>query len=534
VLFEADAVTAEDVAAVGRPSQSPNANKVAEIEQFDSTREAAITALAEREMLPHYETLRVIFERFTAAARELKLEDGVVTFADVELLATELLARERDAGIKPRFSRVFVDEFQDVNALQQRLVELVSGDSYYAVGDAAQSIYGFRGSEVELIRNRERELAGGPGIVELRTNYRSVAGVLEVNNRVHGERGVKGFKQLEVGSDAASPWLPVELIAVDVGHEDTKSLKAKDLEDAAIAIRIKRLIDDGEVSGPGAIAVLARARTALPGIADALRRIGVSAVIEGGGGLWDRPEIDDIVALLAITGNPNDEERLLKVLRSPMAGLSVDALVLLARAARRRKGGGSIWLIARDPQGIDLAPEDAEALASFVEWFTVQREFASRRPIGDAIEACLVETGYDLHLLGLVEGERRFANVRALQMFAAQWEAEHGRDLRAFADEAAQMAAAEHADDDQEAVVEQDGDSTGSVRLLTMHGSKGLEFDTVVLPRLGSNHRGDSERLRVSSDGARALMTRKVGKQACVLFDQQLAESQSASVAEER
>ena len=530
-LLDSASVTAEDLPKLS--SGQSTALKVDEMDAYAEARLAVLASIAEREMLPRYRTAAKLFDLYTEILAERKRAEGILTFADVELAAVERLEREAEVGSAPRFARVFVDEFQDVNRLQQRLIELVSGDSYYAVGDAAQAIYGFRGADVSLIRERERRLRPDDRVLELRTNYRSVAGVLEVNNVVHGGLGVEGFSPLLVGSSQATPADPVELHVVDCEHEDASASAKADLERAVVAMRIKALDDAGEIASYSDVAVLARSRGVLPGIADALRAIGIPAVVEGGGGLWSRPEVDDVVSLLAAVGNPNDEPRLLRVLRSPIAGLSVDALVLLARRARAERS--SIQAVMLDPTDLPLSDRDRTALGWFVPWFQAQRGLAGRRLLSDAIEAALVETGFDLHLLGLVEGERRLANIRAMQRFADSWEAVNGSDPRAFADEINALASVQASDDDQEAVVEQDGDSKGAVRLLTMHGSKGLQFDTVIIPALGAQHQSDRDQLRVSSDGSRALMTTKSDRDGThILFDSELAEQSDEAERQER
>ena len=512
-----------------RINLSPTANKGDESLAFNSLLIELAIAVEARRMLPHYDAAAHLLELYSSASSELKREGAVLTFADVEMLAVSLL-RDR-AGSGSAFDRVFVDEFQDVNPLQREMVELVSGGSYYTVGDAAQAIYGFRGADVSLIDEREKAFRETEGSLSLLSNFRSVAGVLEVNNEVHERLDVLGFRRLAVGNHDVGPEEPVELLVVDCDHPAVGGAKPNELEDAVVARRIRTLIED-EGLAAGRIAVLSRARSALPPIADALRKLGIPAVIEGGGGLWNRPEVDDVVALLASCGNPNDEESLLKVLHSPMAGVSIDGLVLIARRARSRKG--SLWDVLREAGDLPLDDGDRDAVSRFVGWFESQRRLVGRRPLADAIEAAMVETGYDLHLLGLIEGERRFANVRALQRFAAEWERDNGRDPRSFADAAVQLASAERNDDDQEAVIEQDGASAGAVRLLTMHGSKGLQFDTVLIPRLGSRHRGDSDRLRISPDGTRAAVTFKPADRTIGLFDADLIEERDAAEAAER
>jgi len=510
--------------------------------------------------LPDLTLIAALLEEWDLSYAEMKADAGLLDFSDLALLSLRILRERRDSAAKDgktgdwrpvgaRFQRVFLDEAQDINRIQSELIGLISPEGkYYSVGDVAQSIYRFRHAEVEIFEQRANELGGRERRFELTTNFRSRSPILETNNHIFDAQNLEGLLTLTAGEANVREDNRVELILED--RDQIKAVLAdehdppvwldsivgngwRDAEAAAVARRIKDLLDD-ETAGYAAsdVTVLARAVSGLKPFAEALRSFGIPATIEGAGGLWIRPEVSDLVALLASTGNACHEERFFHMLYSPICGLSVDALVLVAGEAR----GKEVPLI--EALGtVVLDDEDAAIRDRFVPWFAQQRALAGRRSLSDAIEAALIETGYDLYLLGLPAGDRRFANVRRMQALASAWEAEHGADPAAFAREADLRLAGADNKRDGEAVVEQSGGSEGAVRLMTIHQAKGLQFPLTVLVDLGRGANNDSAVLSVSADGSNLLFRWRemIGAKAVATFaDQEFVDQEKASdVAEE-
>ena len=470
--------------------------------------------------LPDLEVTAQLLAAYSNAMQQVKAAAGQLDFQDLVLLSLRLLderkaAHAGDGDWRPagaQFARVFVDEAQDINRLQARLIELLAPDGkYYSVGDAAQSIYRFRHADVEIFEERSRALAAVGRRFELSTNYRSLSPILDVNNHVFTTQEMRGLIELVPFEDNKAEDLRVEMILADADRvkerlndiddapewlEDVVDSGWRYVEAAAVAERISDLIErDGRSASE--ITILSRAVKGLIPFAEALRSRGIPATIEGAGGLWLRPEVGDLVSLLAVTGNARHGERLYRLLHSRICGLSLDGLVQVAHYSR-----------ANDLQPLDalakistLSAEDAEVRDRFIPWFERQRALAGRRSLSDAIEAALVETGYDMYLLGLPAGDRRFANVRRMQALASEWEAVHGADPAAFAREADSRAASEDNKRDGEAVVEQSPGSDSAVRLMTVHQAKGLQFPVTVLVDLGRGSNSDKSVLTVSPDG---------------------------------
>jgi ATP-dependent helicase/nuclease subunit A len=289
---------------------------------------------------------------------------------------------------------------------------------------------------------------------------------------------------------------------------------------AAEARLLARRIDELTRSdGPfafGEVVVLLRATTHAGVYERALEERGVPTHVLGGRGYWSQQQVGDLHAYLAALANPLDELALHSVLASPLADLSLDALVLLAGAARRSGARWDLWrvleAVAAQSSGLPSAPDppkavaslaaelpagDAERLCAFVKRFRAQRERAPRVALEVLIDEAVTGSGYDRTVLAMPAGERRMANVRKLMRMAREFEADAGRDLRAFIDFV----------DEHDLVQEREGqapleaDDLDAVRLMTIHRAKGLEFPAVCVADLGKAGREDDSALRVTDEG---------------------------------
>ena len=479
-----------------------------------------------------YVLLRELLSGYTARYAEAKERESAVDFDDLELLTCRLL--EENAALRDRyraqFEHVLVDEFQDTNRLQIRLLDLLTHDGgrLFTVGDEFQSIYGFRHADVGVFRER-REEAGKRGEVRaLKANFRSSAEILAALNETFAPHWADDFERLEPGGNAApaadqlqldlngstpADGAPaVELIVVDqsrarwdesgddapfgTGLADVAPWRAAEMR--LLADRIRRLIDDGRA--PDDIVVLLRAAVDMPLYERALRERGVETYVVGGRNYWTQQQVADLRAYLAVLANPLDEEALYSVLGSPLGGLSLDAIGLLGLAAKRLDRDP--WWALTAPDGSDglldsLPAGDRERIPELVARIGEHRALAATVPLERLLDRVITDSGYDRTLLSLPDGRRRMANVRKLMRLARAFEAERGGDLRAFIDHLAEqdvLAAREG-----EAPLE--AEDLHAVRLMTIHAAKGLEFPVVCVADLGRSGRGDDDALRVTEDG---------------------------------
>lgn len=458
---------------------------------------AALTALSQRiagEFAGRQrDALDALLRAYGVYYEAAKRAHGAVDFADLELLARDLLSTaEIGDRYRERFAHVMVDELQDSSALQHELVALVTGPdaALFMVGDAQQSIYGFRHAEVELFEARGRELHELGGRLSLQTNFRSRPEILEVLNAGFGAVMGEGFRPLRAGVlEGPARGHLVDLLIVDKGVDwnDADEVVASPwrvVETRALADHLARLIASGDCVA-GDVVVLTRAGTDLRMYERALEAAGVPTFVVGGRGYWEHPQVVELVAYLRALANPLDQEPFWVALCSPLCGLSLDGLVLLAAGARD-----------------ELDPADETKLASFEQLFTTERAQATRLGPAALLDRVIEQTGYDLSVVGAyADGRRRLANVRKLMRLAAEFEASAGPDLHRFIALLNRRIAAGGAGREAEAPVESEG--LDAVRLMTIHSSKGLEFPVVCVADLGRAPFVEHPLIRIGREGTR-------------------------------
>jgi ATP-dependent helicase/nuclease subunit A len=457
--------------------------------------------------------LNELLGRHADAYAAAKRARAALDFDDLELLARDLLraAPAVRGAYAERFSRIMVDEFQDTNAVQLELLELL-GAERFMVGDELQSIYGFRHADVGIFRAQRAALRERGAAAELATNFRSrpeILGVLDAAmGPLHGEAHVP-FTPGRSSDGAAGGAPRVELLLTDAAAVDAWPPEAlaslpsaparRQAEARVVAARIAGLVRDEGVA-PADVVLLLRAATDMAVFERALEEQGLSTLAAGGRGYWGRQQVLDLCAYLGALANPRDELALFGLLASPLVGVSADGLAILARGAAQ----GARWeavsraFCSDEPEGLtdDLPDADRDALENFGPWFAAERDGAPRRGLDELLERVVDRTGYDLHVLGLPGGRRRWANVLKLMRLAAGFEKRRGRDLRGLIDLATAELEAEARETD--APVEL-GDAS-AVRLMTMHAAKGLEFPVVVVADLGREGRIPTEDLLLDGD----------------------------------
>ena len=521
-------------------ARNANALKTPAADAYRAACEAHARALADRLAVPALALVDELLGRYADAYAAAKRVRGGVDFDDLELLARDLLASEPGiaAGYRERFERIMVDEFQDTNALQLELLELVARDNACTVGDELQAIYAFRHADVEVFRARRARLQAAGRTATLATNFRSRPEILRALNDAFGSMH-DHWVDLRAGrEDAPAPVPVVELLVTDadawngdapgaLGLGLPAASAVKQAEARLVAQRVAALVHDEGVA-PRDIVVLLRASAEMGLYERALELAGLPTLAAGGSGWWGRQQIRDLCHLLAALANPRDEEALLGLLASPMAGLSSDALALLALGGR--EGAMTLWEAVHD-DALTLAPDNARRLAAFRAWFAGERRRAPRLGLDEVLQRAVRRTRYDLHMLALPRGARRLANVHKLLRMAAAYEARHGRDVRGFID----MATAELEAEAREPDAPVDLGGLDAVRLMTIHAAKGLEFGVVVVADLGRRGNLSPPDLHVSGDRVGLRLVGLDGSRATALdFDAIEAERRAADEAEER
>jgi ATP-dependent DNA helicase UvrD/PcrA len=437
--------------------------------------ENGLSARAELEAI---EVLNTIYRAYESWL----VEAGRMDFDDLILAVTRALESVQafQDRCRRRFRYVLVDEFQDTNRIQLDLIRLLSAPGFgnvTAVGDAKQSIYGWRDAEIENIRTRF------PGRrLPLTVNRRSFQEVLDAATAF-----------IRRDRDFADE--PDLVAARGPGGEAVRVVMAGDPRGEArlVAGEICRLIEGGR--RPGQIAVLAHSVKLLPReFEEELRARGIPYVTTGGSGFFDREEVKDVLAMVRLVADPMDDGALTRLLQGPIVRLG-DAETY--RLASRRFGRHGMRL--RDcveAARADGWPELEPAAAARVERaLAVTDDLAAARDgltVADVLNRLLDRSGYLRHsqLRARREGPRAVLNLRKVFQLAGRFERD--ASLAGIADFVT------HLNRITEAVIpvgEAEVEAADAVRVLTVHGAKGLEFDVVFLVNLRRPNPRDLERL---------------------------------------
>jgi ATP-dependent helicase/nuclease subunit A len=489
-------------------------------ERYRSAWTSARRALAESELAGSYELVRELLTAYGRRYEQLKASRSGLDFEDLQLRARDLL-RDSDAVRKrysERFRHLLVDELQDTNEVQRELVRLLQGPetTLFTVGDELQSIYGFRHADLAVFRGereRVRAMADGGRVLRLTGNFRADAEVLAAVNALSGAL-LDPFEPLTVGAEkqaaltpaAERPAVELLLTGTDKNHdwsaeevgleldEDEPAPAHRIAEARLLAARLATLHEAGTPRGE--MVVLLRAYTWVDAYERAFADAGLAPYVVGGRGYWSHQQVEDVLALLAVIANPLDDEAVLGALASPACAVTPDTLWLLRRVAldrRERERSARLWpalrevvldelpegSAARDAVGV-IAGADLERLHRFHERIEGLRDDAPLLGLESTIEAACQRLGYDLATLMRDRGQARWANVRKLMRLAREFESNEGADLRGFLAYAAEETA--RAGEGEAPVAAEDHDG---VRIMTVHGAKGLEFEVVAVPELG-------------------------------------------------
>ena len=411
--------------------------------------------------------------RIDEGYRQKKRARAALDFSDLEEYALRLfeLHPEIAERVRAQFDFILMDELQDTNPLQWRILEHIRRpDRFFGVGDINQSIYGFRHAEPELFRDyREGLRAAGRAIDTLYENFRSRAEILRAAEAIlEGAEGLEPRELAAMGSFAAKARPSVEVIVASAERTE----QARGIEARAIARRIREI--ESEWSRPfSAIAVLARKGPALAAIEGALREFDIPSIVVSGRTLLECPEVLDVVHLLRLVANTQDELALAGLLRSPFVRASEETLL------RLQFGGGLARCLAGEPLEEIAEPEWERLLwlRELVAQFRRERDTVS--PDALALRA-LDESGYLADLPAFAQ--------RNLEKFLGLLRGLWWRNRRPLAEILDQIAELRDAEALGEAAP---AEAANAVRLMTIHAAKGLEFPIVFLAGLDQQGRDD-------------------------------------------
>jgi len=411
--------------------------------------------------------------------------EGVVDFAELLLRSYELLKHSEPirTHYQERFRHILIDEFQDTNALQYAWLKLLSGhdtsrinvssagsSSVFAVGDDDQSIYAFRGADVENMRLYEKQYH--PLMVKLEQNYRSHGHILDTANHLIANNSERLGKNLRTDAGHGEP---VRIFDAPSDHAEA----------AWLVDEIKALVSSGIKRTEVALLYRSNAQSRI--IEHALFSAGIPYRVYGGLRFFERAEIKHALAYMRLLENPNDDTSFSRVVNFPTRGIGARSIEALQDAARTQQS--SLYTAASSLEG-----KAGAALSGFVRLIDHMREATRHNTLPETVEFIIQHSGLIQHYLSEREGQDRVENLQELINAATAFIAEEGYGQ----DAAAAMLPGENAPGvvevsplaaflshasleagDNQAQAGQD-----AVQLMTVHSAKGLEFTSVFITGL--------------------------------------------------
>lgn len=449
---------------------------------------------------PHLETLVEIASLVSSIFSKSKREAGVLDNSDL-LTFTARALRDRPEIARcyaDRFKMVMIDEFQDTDQLQVDMISKLSGkagERLCVVGDAQQSIYRFRGADVSVYRKHLAAVrAENPdGVIELPDNFRSHADILLLCDRIfpQGKYG-DDYMSLHAGRDEArvkrpfaGPGPRVSVQVTSFPYRGVATEEALRVQASRIAQRFAAYRRAGHA--PGEMVVLLGAMSKADTYAAAIRAAGLPCVVAGGSIFNRAPEVALMVRLAEALVNPKGSKALFEVASSELFALSADDLIELSTGTdanrgilkRRRFDEGFRNLERMTASGKAPSP----ALACAAALMNRASEQVGRVPLSEVMQGIVVDSGWLARLEAAgAEGLARAGNVYKVIRHAADLEAASGLGPAGVA---ARLAAdVEAAREAPGALSAGEGDS---VRIMTVHASKGLEFPIVAIAEFGDD-----------------------------------------------
>ena len=387
------------------------------------------------------------------------INSNAVDFDDLLLLTDEVLERFPEARTRwqKAFRYVLVDEYQDTNHAQYRLLQLLAGEhkNVFAVGDPDQSIYAFRGADIRNILEFERDF-GGAKLIALEQNYRSTNSVLQAANAViahNRERKPKNLWSELGGGD------PVQVVEVEDEHAEARF----------VAAEVASLIDEG-FSG-SEVAVFYRTNAQSRVLEDVLVRQEIPYQVIGGPKFYERAEIKDAIAYLQVIDNSFDAVSLSRIANRPRRGIGDASLARLQSYADAQ--GVSLWEALERPEEAGCGGAPLRAIERFRTLMESSMAGALELSVPEVLERVLERSGYldALEAERTVEAQGRIENLLELVGVAREYqERTEEPTLSEFLQQLSLYS-------DQDDLAEE----RSLVTLMTLHNAKGLEFRAVFL-----------------------------------------------------
>lgn len=381
---------------------------------------------------------------------------GALDFDDLIAKAVHMLEGSRELRSKwqQQFKYIMIDEYQDTNAAQYKLIQLLVNKhkNIAVVGDDWQSIYSWRGADFRNILNFERDYPNCT-IIKLEQNYRSTKAILDAAHMIITKNQQRSDKKLWT---KAGDGLPVQVLQASSERSESE----------AIIRRVRNSVD-GSGREYKDFAVLYRTNAQSRSIEEAFIHYNIPYRIVGGVRFYDRKEIKDIVAYLRLMYQPQDTTSFDRIVNVPTRGIGTKSLQVF-NDWRDQQGMNLQTALSRVQEFEAITPKARTALFELGEMLESMRRVMSEDNVRDTINALINRLNY-LHYLddGTAQGESRQENVKELLSTAEEYS---DLGLDGFLEEVALLSD-----------VENNKKSGDAVTLMTLHGAKGLEFPVVFM-----------------------------------------------------
>lgn len=422
----------------------------------------------------------------------IKAERGKLDFSDVQRRALRILSGKEGDEIRASYDCVFIDESQDINPMQESIIARLGSGNLFFVGDVKQSIYAFRNCEPKAFLRKKTELESSGGTVELNANYRSTSGILGFCNDLFSRIMTSGFGEIDYAGEGAFTFsgsaadgsveiftfgrekeavqkpdfsVPYSVRADDESASDEEDEGNASEEADAIVRRIAALVKEGYKYDD--IAVIYRSRNAVvPLVAEGLAACGIPATSMSAAGIADGRVSKLLVSVLSLANNFYDDVPLVNVMLSPIGGFSEDDLAKIRAAFPEEKHFfGCVEKFARTEGG-----EKVRAFLSKTDEYA--RLSRIMRP-GELAGVITSDNKLFAAALSEPSGASRADELGRLLGKASAF----GGTLSEFLEQLPEIAA------ERDKIM-----PPGSVRIMTVHASKGLEFKAVILCALGKKY----------------------------------------------
>ena len=396
-----------------------------------------------------------VISRLYALYQQRMMTANVLDFDDILTVTTELFEKFPEVleKYRNRYKYIMVDEYQDTNHVQFKLVSQLSGGhcNLCVVGDDDQGIYKFRGANIENILGFEAQFDGAK-VIRLEQNYRSTQTILDAANSVISNN---------VGRKSKKLW------TAGAKGEKIYWYKAVDETDEANFVAQSILDFYKETGTYSDSAVLYRMNAQSNAVERMFVKCGIPYRIYGGMRFYDRKEIKDITSYLSFINNPNDMLRFRRIINEPKRGIGDSTVALIEDISRDLKI--SPYEVLRTCEEYAPLSKKVNALKSVYKMFEYLTEKADELPLDEFLDELLEKTGYLESLKALENGDTKIENVEELRSSIVQYMNEADEpSLSGFLEEVALYSEADR-----------DDGSDDKVTLMTVHSAKGLEYKNI-------------------------------------------------------